>query len=497
MKIPVERKDIKIAPDFKRVIVRFYNPNYHGDEKSRSIIEKVITMSEQEAERALTQTLREFARRHRNITKIFDRHFERVKYLLLDLNVDEFTLSMYKKLLIGAYFTMEYSVESAALFNPSIVEAPDQMDLEEGQMRVIISFRAVGEGHISSIVFRSGVLDWDHNIHFQPLSSRIDQADIVKHVAYERKSFLKKLREMKVSKEVCTLISQALSEVFTYKELQNIVDIILTTHDFDIEKQKNIKEIIWLADFHYDVNFSLDTDISERVIFPVSESESKGVEDARFVKFVDDDGSTTYYATYTAYDGFAILPKLIQTRDFCNFKIMPLHGNGAQNKNLALFPRKIKGRYAMIARIDGQNNFLMYSNKINIWEDPIVIQKPKYPWEFVQLGNCGSPIETSKGWLMITHGVGPMRKYSLGATLLDIDDPSHEIGRLKEPLLAPNPDEREGYVPNVVYSCGSVIHNEELFIPYAMSDYASSFMTVNLELLLEKILSDSKDEVNE
>jgi predicted GH43/DUF377 family glycosyl hydrolase len=250
---------------------------------------------------------------------------------------------------------------------------------------------------------------------------------------------------------------------------------------------KVIEAILWLAKSHYEVKFSLDTAISERVIFPVSISEVNGIEDARFVKFTDDNGEITYYGTYTAYDGYAILPKLIKTSDFYHFKIMPIHGAYAQNKGMSLFPRRIDGKYAIISRSDGINNYIMFSDNINIWETAKKIQEPVFPWELVKIGNSGSPLETEKGWLLITHGVGPMRTYCLGATLLDRDDPTRVIGRLKEPLLFPNEEEREGYVPNVVYSCGSIIHNNELIIAYGMSDYASGFASIPLNELLSKL----------
>jgi predicted GH43/DUF377 family glycosyl hydrolase/CheY-like chemotaxis protein len=248
-----------------------------------------------------------------------------------------------------------------------------------------------------------------------------------------------------------------------------------------------------LADSHYEISFSLDTGISDRVIFPISSTESNGIEDARFVKFTDDDGRVRYYATYTAYDGRSIMPKLVETKDFYNFKIMPIHGENAHNKGMALFPRKIKGKYAMLGRIDGINNYIMFSDDINLWHDAIQIHSPKFPWEFIQVGNCGSPIETEFGWLVITHGVGTMRKYAIGAILLDLDDPTRIIGQLSEPLIAPNEEEREGYVPNVVYSCGSILNNDELVIPYAMSDTASTYATVPLkELLTNLVPSDLK-----
>jgi predicted GH43/DUF377 family glycosyl hydrolase len=248
-----------------------------------------------------------------------------------------------------------------------------------------------------------------------------------------------------------------------------------------------INQMMWLAKSHYELEFSLDSAISERVIFPTSETEKNGIEDARFVKFTEDNGEITYYATYTAYDGTTILPKLIETNNFYHFKALPIHGEIAQNKGMALFPRKIKGKYAMLCRIDGANNYIAYSDNLNIWREVKLIQKPKFPWDLVQVGNCGSPIETVEGWLVITHGVGPMREYVLGASLYELDNPEKEIGRLKTPLLAPNAEEREGYVPNVVYSCGSIIHNRNLIIPYGISDTASSYASVNLNELLNEL----------
>lgn len=445
-------------------------------------------MSEEEANKALTKTLREFAKRHRNLSGIFEKHFSRTKHLLKAFKMSEKELSETRKLLIGSFFTMEYSIESAAFFNPSIVADPDQTDLEEGQKRVIVSFRAVGEGHLSSIVFRTGLIDRDNGLHFRRAGSRIGQAGIIKHRIYNKSDFNKMLGEMEVSKKTAGLVMHKLKANFIYDDLIQAVEEVVKMNKLSPETQNELKEIVWLADSHYEMNFSLDTDISERVIFPVSASEQKGIEDARFVRFTEDDGSVSYYATYTAYDGYTILPKMIKTEDFYRFTTQPLRGKGAQNKNLALFPRKINGKYAMVSRIDGVNNYIMFSDSIYVWEKPIKLQEPKYPWEYVQMGNCGSPLETDRGWLLITHGVGPMRRYCLGATLLDHADPTKELGRLKEPLLIPNKEEREGYVPNVVYSCGAIIHNKEVIIPYAMSDYASSFISVPLENLLDKIL---------
>ncbi|MDA3952080.1 MAG: glycoside hydrolase family 130 protein [Bacteroidales bacterium] len=277
-----------------------------------------------------------------------------------------------------------------------------------------------------------------------------------------------------------------LNDTFTYGELRDCIKEARKTLHLASDKELIFNQIKWLASSHYELNFSLDTNISERVIFPVLVNEKNGIEDARFVKFTDENNKVTYYATYTAYDGTRILPKMIATEDFYHFKVIPIHGEIAQNKGMALFPRKINGKYAMLCRLDGFNNYIAFSDHISIWREAKLLQIPKFPWEFVQIGNCGSPIETSEGWLVITHGVGPMREYVLGVSLFDLQNPEKEIGRLKSPLLTPNTEEREGYVPNVVYSCGSMIHNDDLIIPYAMSDYASTYATVNMkELLIE------------
>jgi predicted GH43/DUF377 family glycosyl hydrolase len=414
--LQISRRKTKIIPDFKKVIPRFFNT---GNERAKQLIERVLAMPDQAAEQLLNEVLQEFADRYLDIHLIFDRHYQQVQHLL-----PEGSTTPEKKALIGSYFTMEYAIEAAALFNPSIVEDPNQAGLLPGQKRVILSFRATGESHLSSLVFRGGLLDEN-------------------------------------------------GEILLDAPHQMLGEGVLTLQ----------------ADTSYELHFNPATDLSERVIFPVTFTEKNGIEDARFVKFTDDDGAITYYATYTAYDGTFILPKLIETKDFCQFKTAPLIGKTAVNKNLALFPRKINGQYVMLSRIDGANNYIMFSNNLHEWNEAVPLQQPVYPWELVQVGNGGAPIETEKGWLVITHGVGPMRKYCLGASLYDLNDPTKQLGRLPYPLLMPNEDERNGYVPNVVYTCGTMIHGTELFIPYAISDFACSFASTPLQPLLEALLS--------
>lgn len=525
MLVAVTRKKFTFSPDSSRVIARFL---YLNDERSADIIRKVLAMPKKEVDIAMSQLLRGYSRRHRNISRIFDKHFAKLAPIFDQIEVNEEDLSASQKTLIGSYFTMEYSIESAAFFNPSIIEDPDQSEIGTDEKRVIFSFRATGEGHISSIVFRSGILDKNNNLTIDAVGKMLAEADVIKRNFYEKKAFTGKLNEMQIqvndispailgkhdekSGEVDVIppvildtnsripdpkdivssdfIMDKLGDNFTYGELMGNIEIAKKDADLSDDQVKIINQMMWLASSHYEIYFSIDSAISERVIFPISATEQGGIEDARFVKFTDENGEITYYATYTAYDGMNILPKLIKTTDFYNFQILPINGEIARNKGMALFPRKINGKYAMLCRIDGVNNYIAYSDSINLWHEAKIIQQPKYPWELVQIGNAGSPIETEDGWLVITHAVGPMREYTLGASLYDLENPEKEIGRLRSPLMVPNEFEREGYVPNVIYSCGSIVHNNDLIIPYAMSDHSSSYATVDLKELL-KVLKTS------
>ncbi len=483
MRLPIERKNVKVYPDPKRVIARFF---FTDDDRAKQVISRVMALSADEIYSIIFPILQEYSKRHRSITKILNKNCDKLIYLFEELGIDYGTIEPFTKLLIGSYFTHEYSIESAAFFNPSIIEDPDQTELLEGEKRLIISFRAVGEGHISSIVFRRALIDKNNDISVQAVGDYIDEAEVIKSIQYTKNLFFEKAEDSHISQQVIEHLKEKLNHKFDYKTLKKCIEESQKETLDEFEKAE-YEKFLWLADSYHEIIFSYDTDISDRVIFPISEYEKKGIEDARFVCFKNDDGSLKYYATYTAYDGVTIMPKLLETSDFYDFKVRPLYGAGAKNKNLALFPRKINGKYVMISRIDGCNNYIMYSDTINIWENPIRLQEPRFPWEFIQIGNCGSPIETAEGWLMITHGVGAMRRYCLGVSLLDLDNPGKEIGRLSEPLLIPNQDEREGYVPNVVYSCGGIINQNKLIIPYGLSDYSSSFISVDLRELLHRL----------
>lgn len=490
MPVTIARKEKIFEPDSSRVIARYL---YAGEERAKRLIKAVLNLGEEQQHAVLNQVLRKYSKRHRSIQKIFVKHFKNLYAVMERLSIDPSKLPEHVKLLIGAYFTMEYSIEAAAFFNPSIVEHPDQTLLARGQKRLIISFRATGEGHISSIVFRQAVLDRNLDIDVDPPGKMLEAPEHVKNHTYHKKSFLRKLSEMWADSgyrndEAYEIISNQLKDSFTYEELERDLDEVQVKLEPRQENLAFLEEVNWLASSHYEMTFSADTAVCERVIFPIAETEKKGIEDARFVRFVDEKDAAIYYATYTAYDGISILPKLLMTKDFRHFQVMPMHGYIAQNKGMALFPRKVNGKYAMLCRIDGVNNYIAYSDKVNVWREAKLIQTPSEPWELVQLGNCGSPIETEAGWLVLTHGVGPMREYVLGASLLDLENPEREIGRLTKPLLTPNSKEREGYVPNVVYSCGAYLYDGQLIIPYAMSDYASTYATVDLAELLTKLL---------
>jgi predicted GH43/DUF377 family glycosyl hydrolase len=480
-----KRAGIIIKPDCTRVLFRPFDPT--SKERILKIISRIIVFSEAEVKTQLQQVLQDFSSRHVQLEQFFLKRFEQIRQYLITDN----PLTRERKLLIGAYFTQEYSLESAALFNPSIVWHPDQSGLPEGSRRFILSLRATGEGHISSITFRTGVVDKTNTITINKPAPFVKVPEIQPHPFYEKKLFERKLYELNLDSDYSSQVVAELKKKFTIKELMEIINYTLS-QSRNREDKTRAQGILSLAQSNYEVIYSPDQPLSARIIFPSTPAESRGIEDARFTQFQDDDNvAITYYATYTAFNGSAILPQLLETKDFLRFKISTLNGPEVRNKGMALFPRKINGLYAMISRQDNENVYIMFSEQIHFWYTKKLILKPSFPWEFVQMGNCGSPIETQAGWLVLGHGVGPMRKYCISAFLLDLNDPTKVIGRLKQPLITPNDNEREGYVPNVVYSCGSIINGHELIIPYAMSDYATSFATVNLDALLHELVANS------
>jgi predicted GH43/DUF377 family glycosyl hydrolase len=468
-----------LVPDNTRVLMRPFRPT--TEDISRRIVSQVMAMSEPEVGRVLGGVMAEFKNRHHAVEEFFQNRFTQVRYLVADKK----RLSPKRQLLLGAFFTHEYSPESAALFNPSIVPHPDQSRVPKGALRFIMSLRATGEGHISSITFREGVVSATHRVSLTPPVDFATEPERKPNVAYEKPLFARKLQELGVLSRFCRCVLDQLGDSFTMKELRRVLSAESKSGGgADPAADRAARGILLLAESNYEYSFAEDQPVSQRVIFPSTPSQSNGIEDARFVRFANDDGAFTYYATYTAYDGKIILPQLLETPDFLHFKFITLNGPAVQNKGMALFPRKVNGHYAMISRQDDENILIMFSDNIHFWSDPQILLRPAQPWEFIKIGNCGSPIETEAGWLVLSHGVGAMRKYCIGAFLLALDDPTKVIGRLREPLLSPNEAEREGYVPNVVYTCGALLHGRELIIPYAMSDSATSFGTVSLDKLL-------------
>jgi len=479
--LSIERKRESFACDSSRVITRFYAP---ADEaRTEKIIERVLSLSEEECKMELHRTFKEFSTRHHDFEAILFSNYKRVKK---HLNHPE-KHSKERKLLIGAYFTHEYSVESAALFNPSIVAHPDQTNLPSGSMRFIITFRGIGEGHLSSIIFRTGVLDKKNNMTMDAVSPYVEQPAVEFNPSYNKHTFLLKLNELGADTEISGRILSPLPDEFLFKQLKDSIRQVRSTIPRTVVFQETNRVIDWVVRSNYEVVFRGDQPLSERVIFPVSEDESNGIEDARFVRFGDTGIEERYYATYTAYNGHSIMPMLMETQDFLRFRMRTLNGEAARNKGMALFPRKVNGLYTMISRQDGENLYIVQSDNIHFWNELKELQRPKYSWEFIQIGNCGSPIETRMGWLLLTHGVGPLRRYCIGAELLDLQDPSKIIGNLKEPLIEPNEYEREGYVQNVAYTCGAIIHNDVLVVPYGVSDTSTCVATINLRTLLDRL----------
>lgn len=484
-KVQITRKPEKFHSDDRRVISRFFNVG--GEHRVRSVIERVNELTEAQVDDLLEQTLRGFSERHKDLRGSFDRHFDEVRMWVDNPN----DMSHNRRLLLGAYFTMEYSIESAALFNPSIVLHPEQSDCPDGECRFIMSLRATGEGHVSSIVFRTGSVNAAGDIKLDPAGRFTDRLRVQQDRLYEKKLFFLKLIEMAAYSDAARLVLDEMPDFFNYQQLDEKIQEIRERPGRPSPFSETAENMLWLARSNYRLHMPPDTSPSEVVIFPSSENESRGIEDVRLTRFLDEDGSVTYFGTYTAYNGFRILPQLLETQDFVDIRIHTLNGKYVQNKGMALFPRRVDGDYMMISRLDGENMFLMRSDNVHFWNECVKLQGPRYPWEFVQVGNCGPPIETEAGWLLLTHGVGPMREYSIGVSLLDLDDPSKIIGHLPEPLLVPEADERDGYVPNVVYSCGALAHDDLLVMPYAMSDSASSFATCRISELLSALETQS------
>ncbi len=470
-----------LRPDQGRVLLRPFNP---GDShRASAIVARIMSLPDSEVSVALAGITAEFSARHEQLFDVLMARFEQIREVLpLDA-----TITDDRRLLIGSCFLNEFSLESAALFNPSIVAHPDQSNVPPGALRFILSLRATGEGHISSITFRVGMIQQDHRIEVVEPSGFLTEPDQIPNPFYDKALFERKLLELGLESEFSRQIMQMLGARFSLQDLRSNIDKQLQQYrpSEGVGEHEHTARGVWmLAMSNYEVRFRPGQPLSNRIIFPVTPSQRNGIEDARFVRFANDDGTHIYFATFTAFDGRMAMPELVETHDFLHFRFITLNGPAAHNKGMAVFPRKVNGLYAMLSRLDNENIYVAFSDNMHFWHERMLILKPAFAWELVQIGNCGSPIETEAGWLVLSHGVGPLRKYCIGAFLLDRDDPTRVIGRLRDPLLKPDENEREGYVPNVVYTCGSIVHGDELIIPYGVADHATAFATVPVQEVL-------------
>lgn len=480
--VPVTRLPHRIEPDPSRVIPRFFGAD---EVKSRRRIARVLQLSDGDVERILEDLRLDYRDQHEDVECVWMDHFGYVEsFVPSDARAG---LDERRKLLIGAYFTMEYAIESAALFNPSMVRAARQGDLPDGSTRFVMSLRATGEGHVSSIGFRNGVIDKNNNIIVEETSPISRALKTVPDTDFETTHFRHTLRDIGALTPFAERVLEKFGEEFTIHQLEAELEGMRASAVSPAAFEEAAENMRTLARSNYKYVIPEDAYASEIVIFPSSENESRGIEDVRLVTFTEDDGSVILFGTYTAYNGYAIFPTLLESHDLTTLEIQMMAGRYAKNKGMALFPRKIRDKYVMSGRLDGENLYILESDNVRVWNDARLSQIPRYWWEYSIIGNCGSPLETEEGWLLLTHGVGPMRQYCIGAALLDLDEPWNVIGQTREPLLMPQGEERIGYVPNVVYSCGSMIHNDRLIIPYAASDTLTTFASVSLPDLLEHL----------
>jgi predicted GH43/DUF377 family glycosyl hydrolase len=482
----VERTDVLLRADPARVVARLFLPGQEmamaGQSRSSAVLDRVLALTDDEVVAELAAVLESYGSRHRDLAGTWAAHLDLVAHRLDEPG----TLSADRQSLVGAYFTQEYAVEGAALFNPSIVAHPDQGGLEPGCTRFVMTARAVGEGHVSSIELRTGVLDARSQVSFDPLPEYAALAQPAGS-RWSRAAFSHQLRDMWGDRTDSDFVLDLLPERFDRSELDAALQRLRDQELTRVAITRTVDRFEWIAGCSYAVEFPEASLLQERVLMPRGPAESHGMEDVRLVRFPDDDEHAGYVGTYTAYDGTRISSQLVATHDFRRFTVRRLSGPGSANKGLALFPRRIGGRYVALSRTDRESNGITTSDDLQHWTAPVIVQTPERPWEIVQLGNCGPPVETEAGWLVLTHGVGPMRTYAIGAVLLDLDDPTTVLGSLRHPLLAPTQDERSGYVPNVVYSCGAMLHGRTLVLPYGCSDATIRVALVALDPLLAEL----------
>ncbi|WP_276875302.1 glycoside hydrolase family 130 protein [Chryseobacterium joostei] len=472
--ITIKKLPIRITPSSTRTLVRPFVPG--NTSQIEHVLSRISSIDKQDQELALGNISKYLNIPDEKRKAIFLRHFGNIKnYVSSDVDIPDRT-----KEFIGACFTQQYSLESTALFNPSIVPHPVQD--KKGVTKFIMSLRAIGEGHISSITFMEGEIDSSFNVSLKENSPLIYESER-KEQLYEKQLFVKKLKELGLLTDHSRPVFDHLPDYFSYAALEQSLTKIRDANVLNTELENILKNIKFMALSNFTISFSTD-DLSERAIYPASPSHSNGLEDARFVKFTNDDGSVVYYATFTAYNGRTIMPEMLETTDFKEFTVSTLNGPMAKNKGLALFPRKVNGSYMMLGRQDNESLYLMTSDNPYFWYNCQPLAKPTYCWELMQIGNCGSPMEIEEGWLVLTHGVGPLRTYSLGVMLLDKNEPWKILGRSTSPLLEAAAEERRGYVPNVIYTCGGMVIDRTLVLPYGVGDVLTTFALISIDEIL-------------
>lgn len=480
------RQPLRLHADPTRVVAKLFVPGHPDPRGGRQVtdaVSHVLALDEEQVSRGLAELLTRFGHRHRDLISTFRQHADRIANRLPEGTV----LTDERRVLLGATFTHEYSIEAAALCNPSFVAAPDQAGARAGTLDLIMSTRGIGEGHRSSIGFRAASVDEQGHVTVEAVGPYAG-AGTVSSGTLHAEAFRGMAQRVRDDVEATTWVLDALGDEFTRAELDRRLAELEDQDDTRPGVARTVQRLRALAERAYRVDFDPSSSIDERVLYPVTSAEVSGVEDARFVRFEDEDRAV-YYATYTAYDGRDIAQQLLQTVDFCTFDVSPLQGPAARNKGLALFPRRIDGHFVALSRHDGTSNAIARTDDIRHWPTATRLAGRPRLWSSIQVGNCGPPIETEAGWLVLTHGVGPMRTYSIGACLLDLDDPTRVIGELAEPLLTPGPDEQDGYVPNVVYSCGAVRHGPNLVIPYGVGDASIGFATARIDAVLGEMVA--------
>jgi predicted GH43/DUF377 family glycosyl hydrolase len=483
----VERTSIILRGDPHRVLCRMFIPGeeelIRGTSRARELVARCMALPEAQVHETLESTLENFSSRHRHLERHFQEHFAAVASLVDSTD----GASSARRALIGAYLTQEYAFESTAYFNPSLTIHPDQAGTESGELRVIMSIRAVGEGHISSLVFRTGALHPDGSIHMDP-PSRFSSTRATRFTALRGRSLEQAAADEGIDSPELQFVLGTLPDTFTPEEL--IARLNALPHPVPLENHEGLAQILQaLSTSSYEVDFDPSTDLSERVLWPTSTDERRGIEDARITRFTDDRGQVLYRATYTGFDGSRVVSRILETTDFREFTSMPLSGAAVRNKGVAFFPRLIDGSHVALSRWDRESNSIAYSSDGYHWDDSVTYHAATEPWELIHVGNCGPPLETEAGWLVLTHGAGPMRRYVISAMLLDLNDPTQVLATYPGPLLEPTEDERSGYVPNVVYSCGGLIYRGALVLPYGFSDSATRIARVDVDRLLGRMTS--------